>query len=344
MKYLWVLILLTCSASIIAQNRTTKKAIRVETDPQYTKWQKNYTISKISFFEKRIVLDLKFVFERGTKEWTQSVIFMPPNNTNSWCLKDSKNNAVAELIEITHVTRNGVEIKARIKSPKDKVNIILPLQGLPKEVFTCQVHFPIPPNTIKTVDLIEGAGNKHTKGHWNFFDIQLKTTLNNQTPSPISTSPIIEEEEEDNNSFNLLPEDSTLSSKILPSLLAIEDIDCNKILELREIVFQDNSIKFQNLVKAERALSILRTYLQQYPNSTIELYGHTDIYGTPKRNLNLSQQRVNKLKEWFIKKKILANRIKNYALGDRQPLFPEGNAKNRRVEVKIICTAPSNKN
>jgi outer membrane protein OmpA-like peptidoglycan-associated protein len=343
MKYLWVLILFSFSASIIAQNKALKKAIRTETQPQYTKWQKNYSISKISFFEKRIVLDLEFVFERGTKEWTRSVIFMPPNTVNSWCLKDPKSGEIIDLLEIKAVKHNGVEIKARIKSSKDKIQINLPLEGGVKEVFTCQVHFPNLSNKIKSVDLLEGSNDKYTKGHWNFFDIQLNSTSTSKAKTS-TTSPNIIEEEKEKVNFNLQSEDSASSPKILPALLTIEDIECNKILELREIVFQDNSIKFQSLVKAERALFILRTYLQLYPKSTIELYGHTDIYGTPKRNLDLSQQRVDKLKEWFIQKKVLSNRIKNHALGDRQPLFPEGNAKNRRVEVKIICTSTPNKN
>lgn len=341
MKLLSFLGLLLFSSTILAQFPKHKKAIRVETQPQYTKWKKNYTISKITFFEKRLVLDLELVFRRGTTEWTKSVIFTPPNTANSWCLKDSESGEVFDLLEIKFIKRNGAEIKERIKFIKDKVQIELPLEGIPKEVFTCQVHFAKLPNHIKTVDLLEGAGNKYTKGHWNFFDIQVK---------PISPNKPIPQKELDqpqeaikNNTFNLIPEDSTSKIKTLPSLTSINDIECDKILELREIVFQDNSIKFQSLIKAERALSILRTYLQQYPNSTIELYGHTDIYGSAERNLELSKQRVNKLKEWFIQQKLLPNRIKTLALGGTTPLFPEGNAKNRRVEVKIICSPLPNK-
>lgn len=339
MKYLLVLILFSFSTSVSAQAKTKKKAIRVETQPQYTKSQKNYSISKISFFQKRIVLDLEFVFERGTKEWTKSVIFTPPNTPNSWCLQDPKSDKRVHLLKITNITRNGIEIKARIKSPKDKVEIQLPLQGIPKEVFTCKAHFSKLPNNLKTIELLEGVGNKYKAGHWNFFAIQLKPTLVPK-PKAQTTTPNLEEEKEEDH-LNLSSKDTTLRPKMRPSLLAIEDIECNKILELREIIFQDNSIKFQSLIKAERALSILRTYLQQYPNSTIELYGHTDIYGTPQRNLDLSRQRVNKLKEWFVEHQINFNRIKNHALGDLQPLFPEGNAKNRRVEVKILCTVAS---
>lgn len=343
MKFLLVLVLFSFSSSyILAQSRKTKEATRIETQPQYTKWQKNYSISKISFFEKRVVLDLEFVFERGTKEWTKSVIFMPPNTASSWCLKDPESGEVFDLIEITAIKRNGLSIKERIKLPKDKVHIELPLEGLLKEVFTCQVHFSKLPKHIKAIDLLEGAGNKYTKGHWNFFAIQLNPTPINKSQPTTTTDP--KEGEKDKDNFNFLSKEPTLTPKMLPSLLAIEDIECNKLLELSEIVFQDNSIKFQSLVKAERALSILSTYLQQYPNSTIELYGHTDIYGTSERNLELSQQRVKKLKDWFIQQRIISDRIQTHALGDRQPLFPEGNAKNRRVEVKIICASPSDKN
>lgn len=342
MKLIFVLLLFSFSLSSLAQGKRQKKAVRVEIQPQYTKWQKNYSISKISFFENRVVLDLEFTFERGTKEWTKSVIFMPPNTVNSWCLKDPKSGKVFDLLEITSVKRNGVEIKERIKAPKDKVQVELPLEGIPKEVFTCQVHFPKLPNSVKTVDLLEGADSKYSKGHWNFFAIQLKPTLANPKQQKSALPPNTPAEETSN--FNLVSKDSTSSPALLPSLVSIEDIECNKILELREIVFQDNSIKFQSLIKAERALSILRTYLQQYPNSTIKLYGHTDIYGTAERNLNLSRQRVKKLKDWFIQQGILATKIQTHALGNTQPLFPEGDAKNRRVEVKIVCKLPANKN
>lgn len=341
MKLFSFLPLFLLSYTILAQFPKQKKAVRIETQPQYTKWKKNYTISKITFFEKRIVLDLEFVFRRGTIEWTQSVIFTPPNSANSWCLKDSESGEVFELLEIKSIKRNGVEIKERIKSAKDKVQIELPLEGIPKEVFTCQVHFAKLPSHIKTVDLLEGASNKYAKGHWNFFDIQVKPSPKGK-PKPRKEFDKQKEEIEDN-SFNLIPKDSMPQITTLPSLVSITDIECNKILELREIIFQDNSIKFQNLVKAERALSILRTYLQQHPNSTIELYGHTDIYGSAERNLELSQQRVNKLKGWFIQQRLLPDRIKTLALGGTQPLFPKGNAKNRRVEVKILCSS-SNKN
>jgi outer membrane protein OmpA-like peptidoglycan-associated protein len=342
MQLLFVLLFFNFSHSILAQDKKPKKAVRIEAQPQYTKWQKNYSISKISFFENRVVLDLEFIFERGTKEWTRSVIFMPPNAANSWCLKDPESGKVFDLLEIKNVQRNGVEIKARIKSPKDKVQIELPLEGIPKEVFTCQVHFPKLPNTIKTIDLLEGADSKYSKGHWNFFAIQLKPVPANSAKQESVLPPNTSEEKSSN--LKLLPDNSPQAPILLPSLLSIEDIECNKILELREIVFQDNSIKFQSLIKAERALSILRTYLQQYPNSTIELYGHTDIYGTPERNLSLSRQRVKKLKDWFIQQGILTTKIQTHALGNTQPLFPNGDAKNRRVEVKIVCTLPTNKN
>lgn len=335
MKLFLSLTFLSLSCSLWAQPQKSNHPIRVESQPTYTKWQKNYFISKISFFERRTILDLKFVFERGTKEWTKSVIFMPPNTVNSWCLKDPESGQIFDLLEISAVKRNGVEIKERIKSPKDKVQIELPLEGRPKEVFTCQVHFPRLPNELKIVDLLEGPNSKYSKGHWNFFDIQLFPV------APEKTAPSMQEKKETSdvrNDFKLTSDNPPQDQPVLPSaLVSMNDIKCNKKLELSEIVFQDNSIKFQNIIKAERTLSILRTYLLAYPNSQIELYGHTDIFGTPQRNLDLSQQRVDKLKDWFIQRSISTSRIKTHALGGTQPLFPKGNAKNRRVEVQILC-------
>lgn len=323
MKLLFFFLLLLTTPTLLGQTSKYGKLLHVNTSPQYKQWKKNYSISKIHFFEKRIVLTLELVFSRGSTQWTKSVIFLPPNTDNSWCLKDTKTNQVFNLIEIRAVRQNGKEIKSCIKSNKDKVHIELPLQGIPKEIFTCEVHFPILPKTTQSVDLLEGANSKFLEGHWNFFSINIPFT-NTRTTS----------------AFSLLPQKSKNNGS--PQLQSINDIKCNKTLELSNITFQDNSTKFQNKTTAERSLYILRTYLQQFPNSSIELFGHTDVFGTPQRNLELSQKRVNKLRLWLMQQKITSERIIIRVLGDTQPLFPNGNPKNRRVEAKIICSTTKN--
>jgi len=72
----------------------------------------------------------------------------------------------------------------------------------------------------------------------------------------------------------------------------------------------------------------------------IQLEGHTDNVGSPKANLELSQNRVDAVKKYLVEKGISKGRIQTKAFGGSQPLAneltPEARAKNRRVELRIL--------
>ncbi len=72
----------------------------------------------------------------------------------------------------------------------------------------------------------------------------------------------------------------------------------------------------------------------------IQLEGHTDNVGSPKANLELSQQRVDAVKKYIVAKGINKSRIQTKAFGGSQPLgnemTPEARSKNRRVEMRIL--------
>ncbi len=79
----------------------------------------------------------------------------------------------------------------------------------------------------------------------------------------------------------------------------------------------------------------------------IIIEGHTDSIGTEEYNLRLSQKRANAVKEWFINKAGLKDLIyETIGYGESKPVAPnqnpdgsdnpEGRAKNRRVEIRII--------
>jgi len=87
--------------------------------------------------------------------------------------------------------------------------------------------------------------------------------------------------------------------------------------------------------------------LNAHPGYTVEVQGHTDSKGTDEYNEKLSQRRANEVKDFLIKKKkIDKNRITVKTFGEKQPAVPnelpngeddpEGRARNRRVEFKII--------
>ncbi len=71
----------------------------------------------------------------------------------------------------------------------------------------------------------------------------------------------------------------------------------------------------------------------------IEFGGHSDNVGSDEANLNLSQERVNSVKEYIVEKGINEARISAVGYGESQPIADneteEGRQKNRRVELQI---------
>jgi len=87
------------------------------------------------------------------------------------------------------------------------------------------------------------------------------------------------------------------------------------------------------------------------PAYTVQVQGHTDSKGTDEYNDKLSQRRAEEVKKFLIKKKGIAQeRITVQTFGEKQPAVPnelpngeddpEGRARNRRVEFKIIPDKP----
>ena len=72
----------------------------------------------------------------------------------------------------------------------------------------------------------------------------------------------------------------------------------------------------------------------------IEIGGHTDSSGIEEKNVILSQQRADAIKEYLVKNGIPADEIIARGYGSTQPIAdnqtPEGKQKNRRIEVRKI--------
>jgi outer membrane protein OmpA-like peptidoglycan-associated protein len=87
-------------------------------------------------------------------------------------------------------------------------------------------------------------------------------------------------------------------------------------------------------------LDVLVSMLKENPKMVIQLEGHTDFLGNPEKNLKLSEQRVEAVKNYLTSKGVHKGRVKTKAFGGSQPLSrdntPEAHARNRRVEMRII--------
>jgi len=80
--------------------------------------------------------------------------------------------------------------------------------------------------------------------------------------------------------------------------------------------------------------------LKTYPNSLIDVYGHTDSTGSDAFNQTLSQNRAQTVANYLVTQGVAASRIRSQGFGETMPvadnMTEEGRARNRRVEIKIV--------
>lgn len=92
---------------------------------------------------------------------------------------------------------------------------------------------------------------------------------------------------------------------------------------------------------AKQNLNKLVTALNDYPNTNIEIQGHTDSRGTDEYNMGLSQRRANSVRDYLVAQGIAATRLTTRGFGESAPAYsndtPEGMAQNRRVEFLITA-------
>jgi len=72
----------------------------------------------------------------------------------------------------------------------------------------------------------------------------------------------------------------------------------------------------------------------------VEVQGHTDNVGNPKKNLALSQERADAVRAFLVAEGVAGDRLLSVGHGDTKPIAdnrkPDGRARNRRVEFVIV--------
>ncbi len=78
----------------------------------------------------------------------------------------------------------------------------------------------------------------------------------------------------------------------------------------------------------------------KYPNSLIDVYGHTDSTGSDAYNQTLSENRSRTVANYLAARGVSQARIRSQGFGETMPVADnaaeEGRARNRRVEIKIV--------
>jgi len=91
---------------------------------------------------------------------------------------------------------------------------------------------------------------------------------------------------------------------------------------------------------ARDALDRVAQSMVQYPDSLIDVYGHTDSTGSDAYNQTLSENRARAVADYLTSRGVSAQRVRSQGFGETRPVASnnteEGRSANRRVEIKIV--------
>lgn len=109
----------------------------------------------------------------------------------------------------------------------------------------------------------------------------------------------------------------------------------------QDILFATDSASVPSARQGD--IRALAQNLQQYPDTTVQIIGHTDNTGAAGYNFDLSARRAGSVASILVNSGVSGARVTATGQGEDQPiasnLTPEGRAQNRRVAVIIRPTA-----
>lgn len=104
-----------------------------------------------------------------------------------------------------------------------------------------------------------------------------------------------------------------------------------------KVLFAINKADLSAVSKA--SLDNLNEMLVKYPDTNVEIQGHTDNTGTPEGNLKLSQKRADAVLSYLVSKGVVSTRLTSKGYGLDDPKYSndteEGRAQNRNVQFLI---------
>lgn len=118
----------------------------------------------------------------------------------------------------------------------------------------------------------------------------------------------------------------------------LQPIEVGAVVNLKNVLFELGTVTL--LQESYPELNGVVEFLKSNPKVEIVLEGHTDNRGDMKKNLALSQERVDAIKSYLVSKGISSKRIKGKGFGGTRPIATnnseEARALNRRVEFRIL--------
>lgn len=119
---------------------------------------------------------------------------------------------------------------------------------------------------------------------------------------------------------------------------AYKDVEVtdSQVVIRQQVHFETNRAKIRP--QSFALLDTVAQVLRDYPKIRVEVQGHTDSQGPDKKNLTLSQQRADAVREYLIGRGIEPYRMTAVGYGESRPIdsnkTASGRANNRRVEFR----------
>jgi len=137
---------------------------------------------------------------------------------------------------------------------------------------------------------------------------------------------------------NLLEVIKETPKETVTQTLPEEDERVRNLSDLsKNILFQPEKAILDN--RSFEILDRIALLLNEYDDLDIVIEGHTDSYGEPDLNLELSKARAEVVKYYLVRRDVAAERMTAIGLGITVPIADnstaEGRAINRRVEFKL---------
>lgn len=119
--------------------------------------------------------------------------------------------------------------------------------------------------------------------------------------------------------------------------LNARETDRGLVVTLGDLLFETGKSDLKG--GAASNLDKLATFLNEYPDRSVLIEGHTDDVGSEESNFNLSQRRADSVRSYLVGEGVPSTRLSTSGLGEGSPVAGNdtstGRQQNRRVEVII---------
>ncbi|OGR13720.1 MAG: hypothetical protein A2341_05815 [Deltaproteobacteria bacterium RIFOXYB12_FULL_58_9] len=139
--------------------------------------------------------------------------------------------------------------------------------------------------------------------------------------------------------YNGVEDEDGCPEKLKVKTLVEVDLDAQKIVIKDKVFFKSGSAKLMS--KSDKLLDQIVSVLKNYKHiRKLRIEGHTDSQGNRRRNIKLSQDRAESVRQYFIANGVQAERLIAEGFGPEKPIASNssnrGREQNRRVEFVIV--------